>query len=436
MEDDLYGCVETATVAEGSLESTLYEGLFLGLSSFGHHEAYLQHKVDELEGLVRERNEELHTLKGQLEDRNQQLLNVTAERDVLLRNISCLYNTAKEEMARKQAEINSLRADIATARQQQQHAQRPMQRDLHLCCPTLPAGVEAIRSTGQASTAILAGSKRGRDAAMDASTQGNNGLRSEAEKADAKRTRCHGIRDGPAADNGVKEDNGARQQNRISPQTQPGKKFVTTSALVEARGHSSCQIRRSTGRRRSCEGGASDDRVQRPVIHQVSNHRANENGNGHHESHGFAIPMSVGELNASTRGSEGGGSHRGSNHSRAGYLEGSKDNIRERLRERDGPGDFRIPARESHESTRCGYENRQRERDPQRSGRHANPSDVDASGPRFLERSAGTDTGRDRDLGRLKDRGFLIGDRARELHGSERSGGRTRQEREWPLARD
>ncbi|GIL51720.1 hypothetical protein Vafri_7654 [Volvox africanus] len=339
-------------------------------------------------------------------------------------------------MARKQAEINSLRADVAAARQQQQHVQRPIQRDLQLCCPTLPAGVEALRSTGQALPAIITGSKRSRDAAMEASTQGNNGPRSEAEEAGAKRPRCHDIRYGPAADNGVKEDTGVRQPKRISPQIQPGKKFVTTSALVEARGHGNCQISCSTGRPRSSEGGASDDRAQRPGIHQVSNHRANENGNGRHESHGFAIAMSMGELNASTRGSEGGASHRASHstYNRAGYLESSRDNIRERLRGREGPGDFR--ARELHESTRCGHENSQRERDQQRLGRRANPSDVDASGPRLLERSAGTGTGRDRDLERLKDRGSVIGDRARELHGSERSGGRSRQERERPLARD
>ncbi|GIM16760.1 hypothetical protein Vretimale_19351 [Volvox reticuliferus] len=402
MEDDLYGCEETTTVAGGSLECTLYEGLFVGQSSLGHHEAYLQHKVNEL-------------------------LNVTAERDVLLRNISCLYNTAKEEMARKQAEINSLRADLAAARQQQHHAQQQMQRDLQLSCPTLPVGVEALRGTRQALPAIMAGSKRSRDAEMEACTHGNNDLRSNAEEAGAKRTRCHDVHDGAAADDGFKGDIGAWQQKGTSPQAQPGKKFGTTSAAVEARWHSSCLGTRNTGPSRS---GTSDDRVQYPGIHHVSKHRAKENSNGRHDSHGVGLAKNIGELNASAKGSECGTSQRAGNCSRARYLESSRGNTRERLRERDSR------ARELHESTRFGYEDNHKDRDQQWSSRRANPSDVDARGPRNAERSAGADTGRHRDLGCLTERGSSMGDRARVLHGSERSSSRKRQEREWPLARD
>lgn len=56
-----------------------------------------------------------------------QLAAVTTERDVLLRNISCLYHTAKAELARRTAEITNLRTELFTlstaggAHQQQQH---------------------------------------------------------------------------------------------------------------------------------------------------------------------------------------------------------------------------------------------------------------------------------------------------------------------------
>ncbi|GLC50825.1 hypothetical protein PLESTB_000436200 [Pleodorina starrii] len=230
MEDDLYGGIEKATVAEGALDATLYEGLFAGQSSSGHHEQYLQNKVNELEDLLRERNSEVQTLKAQLLDRNTKLLDVTSERDILLRNISCLYNTAKEEMARKQAEINSLRAEVANAKQQHHHhpqVQRPPQRALLSVAPGGPAGKRSREPDALELTQpqLQAGATHGGSSGQPCgAAEGGGG---------AKRPRCDGSRS--------EEGAGAREH--------PDRDYADVSGRYKGRAGD------TTGQRGSAGGG-------------------------------------------------------------------------------------------------------------------------------------------------------------------------------------
>ncbi|KAG2425881.1 hypothetical protein HYH02_014944 [Chlamydomonas schloesseri] len=110
--NELYGSVASTASQGQEAETALYEGLFAGSVQAASGDTYLQHKVNELEELLREKTAEAASLRDKLNARDQQISDLTAERDTLLRNISVLFNTAKEEMARKLAEIAQLRVEL------------------------------------------------------------------------------------------------------------------------------------------------------------------------------------------------------------------------------------------------------------------------------------------------------------------------------------
>ncbi|GFR40493.1 hypothetical protein Agub_g1061 [Astrephomene gubernaculifera] len=225
MEEDLYSGIDGGTTAEG-----LYADLFAETAVSGHHETYLQHKVNELEELLREREAELQVLRSKLCARDQELAKVAAERDTLLRNISCLFNTAKEEMARKQAEINTLRAELAQCSHQHPQQQHLPQQQAGTCLPRQHGSGDSMRPgphvappqwardsgsqpvrphqppqepprprlEGQEAAADAAGRKRSRDGSEERELQqqqpadGHWRSRPHAEDSGSKRSRCDG----------------------------------------------------------------------------------------------------------------------------------------------------------------------------------------------------------------------------------------------------
>ncbi|EFJ48645.1 hypothetical protein VOLCADRAFT_117560 [Volvox carteri f. nagariensis] len=374
MEDDLYGDISEAAIAEGPVDVTLYEGLFAGPSSSGHHETYLQNKINELEELLRERKLEVQALRSQLQERDQQLLNVTTERDILMRNISCLFKTAKEEMTRKQAEINSLRAEVAVAKQQQQQP-RPQQRSPQLPIPSLCMDAEVVHPIRPSAPGVAAGSKRGRD----------TDVKADAGAANGNSRRC-------GAD-GAKRDMG-----------------------VATTGTNSTSF---------CDNRISDQGALKDP--DYSDHRIREDGSDCYEEGCRAGFRGAGELQRRARESDRGRLERAGSSCRAGKpgherdRGDSDDEDQERPRQRHGQGNAH--AREPPGRERSGGVDGRHDYDRQHRGVRAEPSDKRAREVYDGEGSCGAGLRRSRDAEGQRERDSSIDGRGRDLRGKERPGG-------------
>ncbi|PNH03400.1 hypothetical protein TSOC_010536, partial [Tetrabaena socialis] len=188
---------------------------------------------------------EVEGLKSKLEGRDQQMAQVTFERDTLLRNISCLFNTAKEEMARKQLEINNLRTELAQAKQQlppppplphcsraslgvlpngmapaqfeQQHMQRGLPRPLPPRAPLPPAGGRSHQP------AQLAGMSGGPGKAAARAGSGSTGSKRGREGSSDREEQRSSDHDGGRDRGGLKETGGSKRQRSMEGWADPAR---------------------------------------------------------------------------------------------------------------------------------------------------------------------------------------------------------------------
>ncbi|KAK9865645.1 hypothetical protein WJX84_004069 [Apatococcus fuscideae] len=110
---DVLGSPETVRkcqVQDAELEDDLYGDLVPG--SFPA-DTGLQDKIQELTEQTQQQAARILELQAELEERTQERDQLTEEKTILSRNISCLFKTAQLEIDRKDAEIKKMRARLA-----------------------------------------------------------------------------------------------------------------------------------------------------------------------------------------------------------------------------------------------------------------------------------------------------------------------------------
>mmetsp|Transcript_30554 Transcript_30554/g.51484 ORF Transcript_30554/g.51484 Transcript_30554/m.51484 type:complete len:133 (-) Transcript_30554:172-570(-) len=81
----------------------------------GEGETLLKEKNRQLEEKVRESEKEIGEKKEKIEELDSQVERLQEENSTLIRNISCLYKTAKKDASRRDAEVKEMRKKLTAS---------------------------------------------------------------------------------------------------------------------------------------------------------------------------------------------------------------------------------------------------------------------------------------------------------------------------------